>query len=70
MINRSLGDLFAEFLALLGHASDLAANGHEALARFDPLIHQAVLTGRSHPLVLESSLWHLADAHAATADAL
>jgi CheY-like chemotaxis protein len=37
-------DLFAEFLALLGHAAFLAADGQEGLARFDPLIHQVVLT--------------------------
>ena len=39
-----LRDLWAEFLELLGHDADLAANGREALARFDPLVHQAVLT--------------------------
>jgi CheY-like chemotaxis protein len=39
-----LRDLFAEFLALLGHSADLAADGHEGLARFDPLVHQVVLT--------------------------
>jgi CheY-like chemotaxis protein len=37
-------DLFVDFLALLGHASDVAADGHEGLARFDPLVHQAVVT--------------------------
>ena len=39
-----LRDLFAEFLRLLGHAADPAADGHEGLARFDPLVHQVVLT--------------------------
>ena len=39
-----LRDLFAEFLELLGHESDLAADGPEGLARFDPLVHQIVLT--------------------------
>lgn len=39
-----LRDLWAEFLDLLGHDADLAADGREGLARFDPLVHQAVLT--------------------------
>jgi CheY-like chemotaxis protein len=39
-----LRDMFAEFLELLGHESDLAADGREGLARFDPLVHQIVLT--------------------------
>ena len=39
-----LRDLLAEFLEVLGHAADLAADGHEGLARFDPLVHQIVLT--------------------------
>ena len=39
-----LRDVFAEFLELLGHEADLAADGHEGLARFDPLVHQIVLT--------------------------
>jgi len=33
-----------EFLELLGHEADLAADGHEGLARFDPRVHQVVLT--------------------------
>jgi CheY-like chemotaxis protein len=37
-------DLFVEFLAMLGHTSDVAGDGHEGLARFDPLVHQAVVT--------------------------
>jgi CheY-like chemotaxis protein len=39
-----LRDVFAEFLELLGHESDLAADGCEGLARFDPLVHQVVVT--------------------------
>jgi CheY-like chemotaxis protein len=37
-------ELLAEFLKLLGHKADLAADGREGLARFDPRLHQAVLT--------------------------
>ena len=39
-----LRDLLGEFLELLGHEADLAADGHEGLARFDPHVHQVVLT--------------------------
>src|SRR6185295_1517280 len=39
-----LRDLLTEFLELLGHEWDLAADGPAGLARFDPLVHQAVLT--------------------------
>jgi len=39
-----LRDLLVEFLTLLGHESEAAAAGAEGLARFDPLVHQAVLT--------------------------
>ena len=39
-----LRDVFAEFLELLGHEADLAADGREGLARFDPSVHQIVLT--------------------------
>jgi CheY-like chemotaxis protein len=39
-----LRDLLAEFLELLGHDSDAAADGPAGLARFDPLVHLAVLT--------------------------
>ena len=39
-----LRDLLTEFLQLLGHEWDLAADGPAGLARFDPLVHQAVLT--------------------------
>jgi CheY-like chemotaxis protein len=44
-----LRDLLVEFLALLGHESDLAADGREGLARFDPLVHQVVLTDFLRP---------------------
>ena len=37
-------ELLAAFLKLLGHKADLAADGPEGLARFDPRLHQAVLT--------------------------
>ena len=39
-----LRDVLAEFLELLGHEADLAADGSEGLARFDPSVHQLVLT--------------------------
>jgi two-component system capsular synthesis sensor histidine kinase RcsC len=39
-----LRDLLGEFLELLGYDADLAADGHEGLARFDPAVHQIVLT--------------------------
>ena len=37
-------DIYAEFLALLGHEADLVVDVHEGLARFDPLVHQIVIT--------------------------
>ena len=37
-------EIYAEFLALLGHEADLAVDGREGLARFDPLVHQVVIT--------------------------
>ena len=37
-------DIYAEFLALLGHEADVATDVHEGLARFGPLIHQVVIT--------------------------
>ena len=37
-------DIFAQFVVLLGHEADVAADGQEGLARFDPLVHQAVVT--------------------------
>ena len=39
-----LRDVFAEFLEVLGYESDLAADGREGLARFDPFVHQVVVT--------------------------
>ena len=37
-------DIFAEFVELLGHEADVAADGREGLARFDPLVHKLVVT--------------------------
>jgi CheY-like chemotaxis protein len=37
-------DIFAQFLELLGHEADVAADGLEGLARFDPLVHEIVIT--------------------------
>jgi two-component system, NarL family, capsular synthesis sensor histidine kinase RcsC len=37
-------DIYAEFLALLGHEADVTANGRDGLARFDPLVHKLVIT--------------------------
>ena len=37
-------EIYAEFLALLGHEADLVVDVHEGLARFDPLVHQVVIT--------------------------
>ena len=37
-------DIYAEFLELLGHESDVAADAREGLGRFDPFVHQAVIT--------------------------
>ena len=37
-------DIFAQFVELLGHEADVAADGQEGLARFDPLAHRAVVT--------------------------
>ena len=37
-------DIYAEFLALLGHEAELVVDVHEGLARFDPLVHQVVIT--------------------------
>jgi CheY-like chemotaxis protein len=39
-----IADIFARFLELLGHEADVAADGRDGLARFDPLVHQAVVT--------------------------
>jgi len=40
----SIREIYADFLELLGHEADLVADGHEALARFDPLVHHVVVT--------------------------
>jgi CheY-like chemotaxis protein len=37
-------DVLSEFLEVLGHEADLAADGREGLARFDPSVHRIVLT--------------------------
>jgi CheY-like chemotaxis protein len=37
-------EIFVEFLELLGHEADVAGDGREGLARFDPLVHEIVIT--------------------------
>jgi CheY-like chemotaxis protein len=37
-------DIYSEFLELLGHEADAVVDGHEGLARFDPLVHKVVVT--------------------------
>ena len=37
-------EIFVEFLELLGHEADVAVDGREGLARFDPLVHKIVIT--------------------------
>jgi DNA-binding response OmpR family regulator len=37
-------DIYAAFLALLGHEADVTADGREGLACFDPLVHKLVIT--------------------------
>ena len=37
-------DIFAEFVELLGHEAEVAVDGRDGLARFDPLVHQIVIT--------------------------
>ena len=37
-------DIFAEFVELLGHEADVAVDGRDGLARFDPLVHKIVVT--------------------------
>jgi DNA-binding response OmpR family regulator len=37
-------DIFAQFLELLGHEVDVAADGREGLARFNPFVHEIVVT--------------------------
>ena len=39
-----LRDVLTEFLEVLGHEADLVMDVHEGLARFDPLVHQVVIT--------------------------
>lgn len=40
----AIREIYVEFLDLLGHEVDVAENGREGLARFDPLVHQIVVT--------------------------
>ena len=37
-------EIFAEYLELLGHEVDVAVDGRDGLARFDPLVHKVVIT--------------------------
>ena len=37
-------DIFAEFVELLGHQVEVAVDGRDGLARFDPLVHKIVVT--------------------------
>ena len=37
-------NIFAEFVQLLGHDVDVAVDGRDGLARFDPLVHDLVIT--------------------------
>ena len=37
-------EIFAEFVELLGHEADVAVDGRDGLARFDPLVHRIVVT--------------------------
>jgi CheY-like chemotaxis protein len=37
-------EIFAEFVELLGHEADVAVDGRDGLARFDPLVHKIVVT--------------------------
>jgi CheY-like chemotaxis protein len=37
-------DIYAAFLAQLGHEADVTADGREGLARFNPLLHKLVIT--------------------------
>jgi CheY-like chemotaxis protein len=37
-------DIFAEFVELLGHEAEVAVDGRDGLARFDPLVHKIVVT--------------------------
>jgi CheY-like chemotaxis protein len=42
-------EIFVEFLELLGHEADVAGDGREGLARFDPLVHEIVVTDFLQP---------------------
>jgi len=42
--NPRIRDLFAEFLEVLGYEADVAVDGREGVARFDPIAHQVVVT--------------------------
>ena len=37
-------DIFSEFDELSGHEADVAVDGRDGLARFDPLVHKIVVT--------------------------
>jgi CheY-like chemotaxis protein len=37
-------DIYTAFLGSLDHEADVTADGREALARFDPLVHKLVIT--------------------------
>jgi DNA-binding response OmpR family regulator len=37
-------DIYSEFLELLGFEADVAVDGRDGLARFDPLVHKVVVT--------------------------
>lgn len=39
-----IADIFAQFLELLGHEADVTVDGRDGLARFDPLVHEMVIT--------------------------
>jgi CheY-like chemotaxis protein len=40
----AIREICGEFLCLLGYEVDVAENGREGLAHFDPLVHQIVVT--------------------------
>jgi len=37
-------ELFVDLLEILGYEADVAVDGYEALAHFDPLVHELVIT--------------------------
>ena len=37
-------NIFAEFVEMLGHEAEVAVDGRDGLARFDPLVHKIVVT--------------------------